>query len=271
MIIVIRKRFILFFTCFLICAACALRILMPDENSVTVMADNKSYVAIVIDDFGYDGEGTEEMLSLSIPFTAAVMPFSENTTDNVEKIHLAGKEMIVHMPMESLSGNPSWVGSKAVRSSLTDEEIKSLVNEALGIVKYATGLNNHMGSKIMEDERALNTVIQIMSEKNLVFLDSRTTQNSKAVEVCNENGCFLLNRDVFLDSTDSIDVVKKNLEKTAQIALKNGFALAIGHVGPEGGKITAQAIKEMAPEMEQKGIEFVTISQYAKLKGCNSN
>ena len=74
-----------------------------------------------------------------------------------------------------------------------------------------------------------------------------------------------------MDSTDNVAVVKKNLEKTAQIALKNGFALAIGHVGPEGGKITAQAIKEMAPEMEQKGIEFVTISEYAKLKGCNSN
>ena len=55
------------------------------------------------------------MLSLSIPFTAAVMPFSENAADNVEKIHSVGKEMIVHMPMESLSGNPSWVGDKAVK------------------------------------------------------------------------------------------------------------------------------------------------------------
>ena len=63
MIIVIRKKFILFFACFLICISCALRILMPGENSVTVMADNKSYVAIVIDDFGYDGEGTRNAIA----------------------------------------------------------------------------------------------------------------------------------------------------------------------------------------------------------------
>lgn len=32
-------------------------------------------IAIVIDDFGNDMRGTEEMMALTIPFTAAVMPF----------------------------------------------------------------------------------------------------------------------------------------------------------------------------------------------------
>lgn len=35
-------------------------------------------------------------------------------------------------------------------------------------------------------------------------------------------------------------------------------------VGPEGGKITAQAIKEAAPELERAGITFVTVSELAK-------
>ena len=32
----------------------------------------------------------------------------------------------------------------------------------------------------------------------------------------------------------------------------------------EGGKITAQAIKEVAPELERAGITFVTVSELAK-------
>ena len=38
---------------------------------------NTAYLAVIIDDFGYNGEGTEEMLDLDIPLTAAIMPFSE--------------------------------------------------------------------------------------------------------------------------------------------------------------------------------------------------
>ena len=47
--------------------------------------------------------------------------------------------------------------------------------------------------------------------------------------------------------------------------MKNGFAIAIGHVGPEGGKITAQAIKQMTPKLMSEGIEFVTISKMKEL------
>lgn len=92
---------------------------------------NPGYLAIVIDDFGYCGDGTKEMLSLSIPFTAAVMPFSECTKQDVENVQKAGKEMMIHMPMESLTGKKSWVGDKGVFKTMTEEEIKERVLEAM--------------------------------------------------------------------------------------------------------------------------------------------
>ena len=81
---------------------------------------------------------------------------------------------------------------------------------------------------------------------------------------CRGKGRSLLERDVFLDSTDSVEVVKEHLRKAGEVALEKGSAIAIGHVGPEGGKITAQAIKEVAPELERAGITFVTVSELAK-------
>ena len=47
---------------------------------------NTAYLAVIIDDFGYNGEGTEEMLDLDIPFTAAIMPFSEEAEENCMKV-----------------------------------------------------------------------------------------------------------------------------------------------------------------------------------------
>lgn len=231
----------------------------------------KGYLAIIIDDFGNNGEGTDEMLALDIPFTAAVMPFSEGTVQDKDKVKAAGKEMIVHMPMESLIGKRSWVGDKGIFLNMTDEEIKAVVDEAFSILDGAVGLNNHMGSAIMEDERALNVVVNGVVDRGLIFIDSRTTPNSLSKKLCESRDCCLLGRDVFLDSTDDISVVKKQLMKAAEIAVKNGTEIAIGHVGPEGGKITAQAIKDLVPEIEKMGVEFVTITQMKEITNENNS
>lgn len=221
-------------------------------------------LAIVIDDFGYDGEGTEAMLALPIPMTAAVMPFSDFSKEDVEKAEASGKEVIIHMPMEALTGNPEWVGKKGIFRTMKDEEIKAAVDEAYSILPNAVGMNNHMGSAIMEDERCLGVVLDAVKEKDGFFLDSVTTAKSQGKTLAEEKGVPYLARKVFLDSTDDIEVVKKNLRKAAEIALKDGEAVAIGHVGPEGGTVTVEAIESLIPEFEKKGITFVTASELVK-------
>lgn len=261
----------LFYFCAFLCLLCVTRRFQPKAATVSVDTSQQSYIAIVIDDFGYDGEGTEDMIALDIPFTAAVMPFSNQSVENVEKLQSAGKEMIVHMPMESLTGKKEWVGDKGVFTSMSDEEITQCVKEALSIVKGATGINNHMGSAIMENERCFSAVMNVAAENHLLFIDSMTTANSVGDAVCHQKGIPILKRDVFLDSTDDIAVVKKQLMQTAKIAKQKGYAVAIGHVGPEGGNITVAAIKELAPSLQQQGITFVTVSQLQQILSAKQN
>lgn len=221
-------------------------------------------LAIVIDDFGYNGEGTEEMLALPIPFTAAVMPFSENSVENAEKAAEASKEIIIHMPMEALQGKPEWVGKKGIFRNMTDDEIKALVKEAYDVLPNAVGMNNHMGSAIMEDTRCLGAVLDELKARNGFFIDSVTTAKSQGRTLTEEKGVPFFARSVFLDSTNDVETVKKNLRKAAEIALRDGKALAIGHVGPEGGNVTVKAIQDLIPELEQEGITFVTAGDLIK-------
>ena len=238
--------------------------LVASERSERVSGEKRGELAILIDDFGYCGEGTEEMLALPIPFTAAVMPFSKCTEADAAAVRQAGKEIFIHMPMESLTGKKEWVGEKGVFRDMSDEKIRERVEEAFAVLPDAAGLNNHMGSAIMEDERSLSAVMGVLQEKNVLFVDSVTTAKSLGRKIAGEKGVPFLARDVFLDSTDSVEVVKANLRKAAEVALEKGYALAIGHVGPEGGKITAEAIRELIPELEGAGITFVTVSDLAK-------
>lgn len=235
--------------------------LLAGGRAAAVSGERRGNLAILIDDFGYCGEGTAEMLALPISFTAAVMPFSSCTESDAAAVRQAGKEIFIHLPMESLTGKPEWVGEKGIFRSMTDAEIRERVEEAFAILPDAAGVNNHMGSAIMEDERSLSVVMEVLREKNVPFVDSMTTANSLGSRLAGEAGVVFLERDVFLDSTDSVETVKANLRKAAELALQRGYALAIGHVGPEGGKITAQAIAELIGELEQAGITFVPVSR----------
>jgi polysaccharide deacetylase 2 family uncharacterized protein YibQ len=127
-----------------------------------------------------------------------------------------------------------------------------------------------MGSAVMENEKCMTYVLDNLKERNIPFIDSMTSQKSTAEKVSSKDGCFIMKRNVFLDSTNDINHVKKMLKKAAKVATEKGTCIAIGHVGPEGGKITAEAIKEMYPEITKSGIEFVTVSQMKEIQenGC---
>ena len=104
--------------------------LAAKQDAIAASADERPRLAILIDDFGYHGEGTEEMLSLPVAFTAAVMPFTDCTEEDAARIRQAGKEILIHMPMESLTGKREWVGKKGVFREMTDEEIRAATAEA---------------------------------------------------------------------------------------------------------------------------------------------
>ena len=159
--------------------------------AATVPEDgSRACLAVIIDDFGYNGEGTEEMLKLDIPLTAAIMPFSDKTEENCRKVMEADKEAIIHLPMESSTGKKSWVGSKGIFMDMTDSEINQTVNDAFDAVYTAVGVNNHMGSAIMEDEKKLDVIMRAMSEKDMIFVDSLTTFKGKNLSRKIRGGLF---------------------------------------------------------------------------------
>lgn len=129
------------------------------------MTVEEAKLAVIIDDFGYNGAGTAEMLALDIPFTAAVLPFSSHTAENAAQAEAAGKEIIIHMPMESLTGKPEWVGDGAVCRGMSAAEVRQCMEAAYSAVPQAAGVNNHMGSAVMEDANTLGCVLDVVREK----------------------------------------------------------------------------------------------------------
>ena len=141
---------------------------------------------------------------------------------------------------------------------MSEEEIKQKVKECLESVPNIKGVNNHMGSKITEDESIMRIVFEEIkrNNSNLFFVDSKTTQNSIAYDLAIEMGMDALERSVFLDNDDDIDYIKDQLMEAKDLSIKNGLAVVIGHDRIN----TYYVLKRFVPEIKKEGIEIVFVS-----------
>lgn len=235
------------------------------SNSMFVKAKDEEKkelkIAIVIDDFGYNAEGTKEMLELKIPLTAAVIPFEIKSKEVSELAISNGKEVIIHMPMEAENGNRGSLGKRPITTDLCDEEIENRVKAAIEEVKGAKGLNNHMGSKATKNERVMNSILKVIKENNMFFLNSKTSGKTTSRDICDKLGIKYYERDVFLDHVSTQENVEKSLEKAYEIAKEKGYAIVIGHVGSQGGKSTVCGIKGKVQSLEKRGVKFVFLGE----------
>ncbi|MCM3747199.1 divergent polysaccharide deacetylase family protein [Paenibacillus pasadenensis] len=215
-------------------------------------------VAVVIDDFGNNMKGTDEMFKLPVPITAAVMPFMPTTREDAEEAHRLGLDVIVHMPMEPNQGKRSWLGPGALVSTMTDAEVRQAVEKAIEAVPHAVGMNNHMGSKITADERIMRVVLAVCKERGLFFLDSRTTYKTVIPKVAKELGVPLLNNDVFLDDVYTAGHISKQITVLMKKSKEQADCITIGHVGVPG-VLTSTALRQAAASMS--GTRFVRASE----------
>lgn len=219
-------------------------------------------MAIVIDDFGNDMAGTDDILQLPIPLTIAVMPFLPTTQRDANWAKQKGHDVIVHLPMEPMKGKKSWLGPGVITTDLTDEEIRKRVKAAIEDVPHAIGINNHMGSKATADSRVMRIVLEVCKEQNLLYLDSKTTSKSVIPAIAKELGVPLIENHVFLDEIYRVSHISKQFKLLLKHLKYHHECIAIGHVGPPGKK-TAAVLKTNIPVI-QDSASFVLISDLVK-------
>lgn len=223
-------------------------------------------VAIIIDDFGGDVRGVTEFLDSEIPITVAVMPFLSHSREHAELAHSKGLEVIIHLPLQPKKGKKSWLGPKAITKDLSLTEVKNRVTEAIESVPHAKGINNHMGSLIVEDEDIMRVILETAHEHGLYFIDSGTSPHSTIPKLAEEIGIPWASRDIFLDDTmSSSSHVYKQIINLVKVAELKGQAIGIGHVGIKGDQ-TVSGVKQGIKELEVKKINVVPTSKILKTR-----
>jgi polysaccharide deacetylase 2 family uncharacterized protein YibQ len=232
--------------------------LPPEAPDAEPVKDGEAHlpghVALVIDDLGERLEDLEPLLSLGVPVTYSVLPFEKHTSEVVTELRKRRVEMLLHLPMEPLNGEDPGPG--ALRVDMGDVELREKTEAALHAVPGAVGVNNHMGSRMSEDARAMTPVLEVIANHGLFFLDSRTSAESIGYRTARSLGLPAAERHVFLDRDPAPDAIRKQFQRLLDLSRTRGSAVAIGHPLPH----TLQVLAEEVPKAREEGFEFVPVS-----------
>ncbi len=211
-------------------------------------------IALIIDDVGNNPERGVQALQLDGKIIYGILPGTPHATMLAEMAHARGKEVLVHIPMES--EHHKKLGPDGLTLGMQETEYKNTIQAAMQSVPYAVGFNNHMGSLLTQHQLPMLWLMEVLEQHKLLFLDSRTTTETVAEQVARNHGIPSFRRDVFLDNERDKEAITRQFTQLIQRAKRNGFATGIGHPYPE----TLEVIDKMLPLLEKQGIELVNLS-----------
>lgn len=217
----------------------------------------KAKVAIVIDDWGYNWRHIDLLKEIKVPVTISILPNLRYSTEIAEIARSLGQEVILHLPLEpELEERKIGLEEYTITSDMSEEEIVKNFELALSSVPYALGVSNHMGSRATKDSRLMSIIFAEIKKRDMFFLDNLVTEKSICRQLAREMQVKFISRDFFLDNLDDIEYIKEQFKKLTEFAQEFGHAVGDGHAKPA----TLKAFKEAIPMMQEKGIEFVFLS-----------
>ncbi|MCH9845026.1 MAG: divergent polysaccharide deacetylase family protein [Alphaproteobacteria bacterium] len=212
-------------------------------------------IAIIIDDIGVDQKRSMKAVQLEGVYTLSFLPYGKQLNRLTQIANDNGHEIFLHQGAEPIgAGDP---GPDALLVGMKPEQINLIIEQSLQKLPMVTGINNHMGSKFSQWQDGMNVLLEHTNDKGLIFIDSFTYKSSQGLYLAHAKNYPSLARDVFIDGERNEEWIEKQLNHTLIIAMRDGFAIAIGHPYD----ITLDILPQWQKQAEMQGFQFVTISQ----------
>lgn len=232
---------------------------IPREEKAAPKREPRPRVVLVIDDLGNDRESVDRLVGMKLPLNLAVLPHLPHSGYAARRAREEGMDVILHLPMEpkySSGYTADDAGEGVLLVGYPISRVKEELRRNILAVPNVVGVNNHMGSKFMENEKLVRTVMDELKTRGFYFVDSLTTPGSVGYQVARKLGVKVLRRDVFIDDASrGKDYTVGQIDRLVRIAEKKGIAVGIGHPYPQ----TIEALSQHLPGVAEK-VELVRIS-----------
>ena len=212
-------------------------------------------IAIIIDDLGHDLEQGRRAIGLPAAVTCAFLPGAPYSISLAESAFGRGKEIMLHLPMDSVDDRP--LGPDGLTVGMTREQFMASLYRDLDAIPHIRGVNNHMGSLLTQLPDDMSWLMRELRRRGLYFIDSRTTRATVAQRIAQSFGLATERRNLFLDNIPTKAAIDRQFDKLLRMARRRGRVIAIGHPYPETMAVLEGRLSRLGAETD---IEVVSVS-----------
>ncbi len=217
-------------------------------------------ISIIIDDLGYGLADGRRAIGLPGAVACSVLPHTPHGYRLAEAAYGAGKEVLLHLPMQPANEKDPGIGALTLDTG--EHDLRRMVAANLAAVPHVVGINNHMGSLLTRHPGHMDWLMKSLRDdpRGLFFVDSVTSQKSVALQMARENSVPAARRDLFLDRDPDPEAIAAQFERLIMMAHERGSAVAIGHPYPE----TLEVLERELSGLDARGVRLVSVAEFIR-------
>ncbi len=219
-------------------------------------------VSIVLDDVGYSLKRGKYAIESTGVLSYSILPTAPHARVLAEFAHRHGKEVLLHMPMQSTQNHSNEPYS--LTPVMNEQAFRGAVQHHIAAVPHVAGVNNHMGSLLTPMRAQMMWLMQELKQSGLFFVDSRTTHHTVASLVAAQHGVPFFERDAFLDNEKDRLSIEQALQRFLKLAKKQKGGLAIAHPYPA----TLAVLESALVDLPEQGIRLVSVAELIRLRSA---
>lgn len=229
---------------------------VPVTSGEPVMSEDKRpMLAIVVDDGGNDLSMAKKAANFDLPLTWAILPYTRYAAQTAELADTEEIPYLLHLPMQAeIDKDPK---AYLVGEGMDRGKIREITAKAIDSLPSPIGINNHRGSLATSKWDIMVPVIDILKERELCFLDSRTSGKSVAYEAAKAAGIQAFKNRGFLDGTPDKDSIRARFEQAVKTAEQKGDMIVICHFRPA----TFLFLEDLNERYKELPVRLVTLPQ----------
>ena len=234
-----------------------------EEAPPKVTVDKKPILAIVVDDGGNSLDMAKKVASLDLPLTWAILPYTKYAGETAAIADKAGTPYLLHLPMQAeIDKDPK---EYLVGEGMDRNMIRGITVKALDSLPSPIGINNHRGSLATSKWDVMVPIIDVLKERKLLFLDSRTSNKSVAYEAAKAAGITALRNRGFLDGTPDKDSIRARFDQAVKTTQQRGDMIVICHFRPA----TLLFLEKLNKNHTELPVRLVTLPEMAEILRTN--
>lgn len=242
--------------------AVAPQIVSPPRAEALPPADEKALrrVAVVVGGLGLNAAVTGAAIALPAGVSLAFSPYAAGLADWLAQARAAGHEALLELPMEPAGYPASDPGPQALLTGRPAAENRARLDWLLGRGSGYVGVTNALGDKFLAATEHLRPVLEVLAERDLVFIASPRAPSEVAERIARALGLPFAAARLALDARASTAAIEAALAELEALARAQGAAIGFASAYPA----TIARLEEWAPSLAGKGLVLVPVSAIAR-------